>query len=248
MRHNFTQATIKKLAERAAYICSNPSCPRLTIGPSTGPQGSMKTGVAAHICAASTHGPRYDMSQSETERKSINNGIWLCATCSVLIDKNGGLDYPAPELRRWKKDHENLIKSCLEGSFNITFSALKYIKQHDERKFAKRIMDELDDKGALFMAYQCENSYYVAESLKELRTSMTSMLSQLHDESPLIIICKSIREACRYYMNTSSKDVALKELEYLLGAVRKIIGVNIKRISETYGVHPGPHLSNIMPD
>lgn len=248
MRHNFTQATIKKLAERAAYICSNPSCPRLTIGPSTGSQSSIKTGVAAHICAASPDGPRYDMSQSETERKSINNGIWLCATCSTLIDKNKGLDYPAPELRRWKKDHESLIKSCLEGSFNITFSALNYIKQHDETELAKRIMNELDDKGALFVAYQCENTYFVAESLKELRTSMTSMLSQLQNESPLIVICNSIREACRYFMNTSSKDAELKELEYLLGAVRKIIGINVKRISETYGVHPGPHLSTIMPD
>ncbi|MCX8980661.1 hypothetical protein NLN92_21910 [Citrobacter portucalensis] len=248
MRHNFSKETIKKLAERAAFICSNPSCPRLTIGPSTDGNKSIKTGVAAHICAASPDGPRYDMSQSETERKSINNGIWLCATCSVLIDKNQGLDYPAPVLRKWKKDHENLINSCLEGSINITFDALKYIQQHDERYLAKKIINELDDKGALFVDYHLEDPYFVAESLKELRTCLTSLLSQIPDESPLFIVCQSIREACRYYMNTTPKDAGIKELEFSLGAVRKIVGINVKRISETYGVRPSPQLSTIMPD
>ncbi|HBT3044946.1 TPA: hypothetical protein MBF06_003712 [Klebsiella aerogenes] len=248
MRHNFPQSTIKKLAERAAFICSSPFCSRLTIGPSTDSNNSIKTGIAAHICAASPDGPRYDMSQSEAERTSINNGIWLCATCSVLIDKNQGHDYSAPELRKWKKDHESLISSCLEGSINITFDALKYIQQHDERQLAKKIMAELDDKGALFVSYHLEDPYFVAESLKELRTCMTSLLSQLPDESPLIIICKSIREACRYYMNTTPKDVGVRELEYSLGAVRKIVGINIKRISETYGVSPDTQLSSILPD
>jgi hypothetical protein len=188
------------------------------------------------------------MSQTEAARSSINNGIWLCATCSILIDKNDGLDFPAPVLRKWKKDHENLITSCLEGSLNITFNALKYIQQHDERSLAKKIVNELDDKGALFVAYNLENSYFVAESLKELRTSMTSLLSQIPDESPLLIICKSIREACRYYMNTTPLDAGVKELEYSLGSVRKIVGVNVKRISDTYGVSPGPKLSKIMPN
>jgi hypothetical protein len=32
-----------------------------------------------------------------------------------MIDKNGGLDYPADYLKKWKKDHEALIKQCLEG-------------------------------------------------------------------------------------------------------------------------------------
>lgn len=248
MRHNFSKSTVSKLAERSAFICSNPSCRRLTIGPSTSSTNSLKTGVAAHICAASPLGPRYDMSQSESDRKSINNGIWLCATCSTLIDKNNGSDYSAPKLRKWKKDHENLVSSCLEGSIKITFDSLRHALQHDETLLAKRIMNELDDKGALFMPYTAEDPDFVADSLKELRTVMTSLLSQIPEESPLLIICKSIREACRYYMNNTPKNIEIEELEYSLGAVRKIVGINISRISETYGVPPGRNLSSIMPE
>ena len=99
-------------------------------------------------------------------------------------------------------------------------------------------MNELDDKGALF----------IADSLKELRTSMTSLLSNIPEESPLVLICKSIREACRYYMNTTPTDAGTEELEYSLGAVRKVVGINIKRIAETYGVQPDSKLSGLVPN
>ena len=40
----------------------------------------------AHICAAAQGGPRYDASMTPEERKSFENGIWLCQSCSKLID------------------------------------------------------------------------------------------------------------------------------------------------------------------
>jgi ribosomal protein L37AE/L43A len=43
-------------------------------------------GVAAHISGAAPGGPRYDASMSSEARKSINNGIWLCANCARLVD------------------------------------------------------------------------------------------------------------------------------------------------------------------
>ena len=86
MRENFKFLIKQKLAERAGYICSNPSCNRLTVGPSENDINiSIKTGVASHICAASPGGARYDISQSRPERESINNGIWLCGSCSLLL-------------------------------------------------------------------------------------------------------------------------------------------------------------------
>lgn len=35
-RDNFTEATKKLLAERVGYICSNPFCRRVTVGPQIG--------------------------------------------------------------------------------------------------------------------------------------------------------------------------------------------------------------------
>jgi hypothetical protein len=46
-------------------------------------------GVAAHITAASPDGPRYDQNLSSEQRKSPDNGIWLCQNCAKLVDNDG---------------------------------------------------------------------------------------------------------------------------------------------------------------
>jgi len=71
-RDNFRAPIVSKVAERAGYICSNPNCNRITVGPTNNDMNkSTKTGIASHICAASTGGPRYDMSQTPQERVSL---------------------------------------------------------------------------------------------------------------------------------------------------------------------------------
>jgi len=87
-------------------------------------------GKAAHITAASENGPRYDSSLSPEQRKSINNGIFLCSNCADMIDKNNGLDFSTDLLKTWKVDHENWVslnlnkKVCREAEptqiFNVT--------------------------------------------------------------------------------------------------------------------------------
>jgi hypothetical protein len=106
-RIDFPEPTKRLVAERAAFVCTNPDCRRPTIGASRADaNSSIKPGVAAHICAASKGGPRFDPNQTPEERQSAGNCIWLCGTCSMLIDKNGGIDHPASLLRIWKDQHE----------------------------------------------------------------------------------------------------------------------------------------------
>ena len=62
-------------------------------------------GVAAHISAASLHGPRYDPNSNSTERSSIMNGIWLCQSCAKLIDSDP-TKYSKELLVNWKADAE----------------------------------------------------------------------------------------------------------------------------------------------
>lgn len=71
---------------------------------------SINLGKAAHICAASPGGPRYDVKQTPEQRKSIGNGIYLCGVCADDIDKNDGIDFPASTLHEWKRIHENSIR------------------------------------------------------------------------------------------------------------------------------------------
>lgn len=242
---DFKQEIKNKLAERAAYICSNPNCNRMTIGPdNSNQQKSTKAGVAAHICAASPGGPRYDISQSPAIRQSISNGIWLCGTCSILIDKNQGHDYPTDHLRKWKADHEKLIKECLEGSKRIM---LNFMTHTDQSQTCRKIVKFLEQRGALFMDLQHEVPMYVFESAKEIRIFLTQIQSEIIPDSPLEVIVNSINHACRHFMNTTHSNMTMTEMAYSLGAMRKIIGLNLLDMKKVYGIQFNGQINNILP-
>jgi len=117
-RDNFNRKTIEILAKRVGYLCSNPDCKNLTVGPSSDDNKSISIGVAAHITAASINGPRYDKNISNKERASISNGIWLCQNCSVLIDRDEN-KYTCELLKSWKKFSENQAIKTIEGRNNL---------------------------------------------------------------------------------------------------------------------------------
>ncbi|WP_082448690.1 hypothetical protein [Xylophilus sp. Leaf220] len=245
IRQDFPAGVVRKVAERATYICSNPSCHRITIGPDQAlPNSSIKTGEAAHICAASPGGPRYDMSQSEQERKGISNAIWLCGACADLVDKNQGKSYPADYLRKWKHDHEALMKECLEGGKRLVFQFLPH--RHD-MPLARRVVSILEDKSALYQPYAQEDPRRVLNSLKDLRTSLTAIRAEIDPESPLSVITESLIRACRHYMNTTPDNPRTDELNFSLGAVRKIVGINVGDLLRHYKIPVSHELSSIIP-
>lgn len=86
MRDDFTMPIKETLAKRVAFHCSNPQCRRSTSGPKLEPGGSVNIGVASHIAAASEGGPRYDSTMTPEQRRSLDNGIWLCQNCGKLVD------------------------------------------------------------------------------------------------------------------------------------------------------------------
>src|SRR4051794_27293827 len=101
MRDDFPRAVKETLAKRVAYRCSNPNCQVVTSGPNTDPTKVINVGVAAHITAAATDGPRYDPTQTSEHRRSIHNGIWLCQRCAKLID-NDVRQFSVQTLMDWK--------------------------------------------------------------------------------------------------------------------------------------------------
>jgi hypothetical protein len=114
MRDDFSEPTRRVLAERAAYTCSNPDCRRNQLGPAPGNSSkSVNLGKAAHICAAASGGPRFDVNQTPEQRSSIDNGIFLCGVCADLVDKHNGAGHPAAILHDWKESHERWIKDRL---------------------------------------------------------------------------------------------------------------------------------------
>jgi hypothetical protein len=106
-RDEFSKPVIRNLRERVGGHCSRPECGRVTVAPNEGDQSRTDvTGRAAHITGAAVGGPRHDFSLSAAERRSAENGIWLCGECADLIDKNNGSDFSVPQLRSWKRGAE----------------------------------------------------------------------------------------------------------------------------------------------
>lgn len=123
-RDDFSKTTIRKLAERVGYICSCPECNAFTVGASyEGLDKVAKVGQAAHICAAAPGGKRYDSSMTAEERKSIDNGIWLCNFHARLIDTDE-IKYPVELLHEWKTKAETAAANRLldTNSFSEYFS------------------------------------------------------------------------------------------------------------------------------
>jgi hypothetical protein len=107
-RDEFPYKVYMRLRERAAFICSDPNCRRLTVKPHSDPTKSVVTGKASHIHAAAENGPRYDPNQTPEERASIENAIWLCSVCADPVDKDAQ-KYPAELLKEWKSEHETWV-------------------------------------------------------------------------------------------------------------------------------------------
>lgn len=113
MRDDFDDKTKDVLARRVGLRCSNPKCRKLTGGPQTNSSKAINVGVAAHITAASSGGPRYDINLSQEQRKSSENGLWLCQNCAKLIDSDERR-YTVEILRNWKDQSEDLALRELE--------------------------------------------------------------------------------------------------------------------------------------
>ncbi len=101
------------LAERVAFMCSNPLCRRLTVKRATEGDGVIHQGKASHILPASPSGPRAEeLTQSDEACRSPENGIWLCDIHAREVDDNRER-YPAALLRQWKAEAERYVEELV---------------------------------------------------------------------------------------------------------------------------------------
>jgi hypothetical protein len=189
-RDDFSKQTLDLLAKRVGVRCSNWSCRKLTTGPRTESHHILNIGVGAHITAASPGGARYDPSLTPQQRRSSENGIWLCQNCAKLID-NDQARYPADVVRAWKAEAEASALAELEGRTEpqpIDLSAeidLSYMKE--------RIRFERHD-------YRLQVS---------LTNRGTEPLGAYHIdlEMPAVVV-RGLEEQSSYVRDRSTRDVA----------------------------------------
>jgi hypothetical protein len=114
VRDDFSAKTVRILAARVGYQCSNPTCLCSTSGPALNEDRRVNIGVGAHITAAAPGGKRYDANMTTAERSSGANGIWLCQSCSKLIDSDENR-YTVALLHQWKKDAVQRALDAIAG-------------------------------------------------------------------------------------------------------------------------------------
>ena len=107
-RDEFRERTKHAVALRAGYLCSFEDCGRPTVGPSEESTESVTLiGKAAHISAAAPGrgSRRYRSEMPTTQRKHIDNAIWLCSDHADLIDRDE-VKYTIEALQEMKRLHE----------------------------------------------------------------------------------------------------------------------------------------------
>ena len=112
MEPDFNRKTVETVAKRAGFLCSNPECRILTVGPNVQQSKSTNIGEAAHIRGARSDSPRYDKSMTDATRAEITNAIWLCCNCHRKIDKDER-KYSENLLFAWREDHEHYVATNL---------------------------------------------------------------------------------------------------------------------------------------
>ena len=100
-RDDFSNTVRHKIGRRAGWLCSYPSCRRPTEGSNSAGDNEISIGVGAHICAAAPGGPRYDETMTPEQRRSTENGIWLCQNHAKVVDSKDAT-YTVERLRKWK--------------------------------------------------------------------------------------------------------------------------------------------------
>lgn len=113
-RDDFSKSVIEILFKRSGARCCNPNCLRETFGPAKNTKKAVSIGVAAHITAAAKGGPRYDPSLTPEQRKSADNGVWLCQSCARIVDVDVE-EYPTQLVREWKRTGEERASLALRG-------------------------------------------------------------------------------------------------------------------------------------
>lgn len=215
----------------------------------------LTTGHAAHIHAASELGPRYSASQTSEERMSIENGIWLCRECGVIVD-NDHSGYSPDQLRRWKADHEAMVTEVRTEGYSRSLALLQSSQM--EPKVAKKIIASMEDRRSLWVTFDAEFPDRVRKSLDELRSRFAAIRGDLLDGTPLDDILLSLTKTILKFFNmVESSDLTTlrcnafdpewQQFNDALATLRKAVGLQIANLADAYGIALSADLQCIAP-
>jgi hypothetical protein len=104
--------TVKRLFALSGNQCAFPKCSAAIV------DGKTVVGEVCHIKAAKPGGPRYDRTQTATERHSYENLILLCGTHHTVIDADEEA-YTVGRILKMKNEHERREPSMSDESASL---------------------------------------------------------------------------------------------------------------------------------
>jgi hypothetical protein len=255
-RDEFSPATKRTLAIRAAHFCSNPECLKLTAGPHSDEDKSLSTGHAAHIHAAAPNGPRYDPHQTPAERRSIANGLWLCRVCGDIVDKDAA-PHSADSLRQWKRNHESMIVEVGTKGYARSLELMQTRRQ--EPALARRVIAMLEDRRVFWASFDAEFPDRVRSSLDTLRRAFADLRGDVANESGMDQILLSLTKTIHVFfdqvehsnlstLRCNGYDPEWLQFRDALATLRKSVGLQIGNLAAAYDIALSPDLRRITPE
>lgn len=109
--------TVRRLYAMSGNQCAFRGCDAPIIG-KDGEELGVNFGEISHICAQSPGGPRFDETQTDTDRHDYANLILLCSRHHILIDSELN-SFPTKAIMEMKQEHEiNLGRAeCASDAF-----------------------------------------------------------------------------------------------------------------------------------
>jgi hypothetical protein len=188
------------------------------------------------------------------ERKSIQNGLWLCRECGDIVDKDDS-PFPPSLLHRWKSDHEAMIAEVRTNGYAMSLELLQ--SRRLEPAVARKIVAMLEDRRALWISFDAEFPDRVRHSLDQLRSRLVELRFDLVQGSPMDQVLLALTKTIHMFFNTvetsdlarlrcDSNDPEWRRFSDALATLRKAVGLQILNISNAYDIDLSPDLKGLV--
>ena len=124
----------------------------------------------------------------------------------------------------------------------------------DERDKAKRLLNFIEDRRALYHPFDKDIRYYIEDSIFEIRKRLTNDLKEINKSSILGESLIAMRAACRKFLDDTqkaknrSKDYHISlSLLNSLAEFRTLCGIHVARLACAYDLELDDELSSILP-
>jgi hypothetical protein len=209
-QHNFSDAVVKEIAQKAMYICANPDCLCLT-GYSTTEGKPRSIAEGAHVLPSGTKGPRAAdaITYPNIVRSGSANGLWLCRVCHAKVDDDQTY-FSTEKLFEWKRRHEEIIRRLAGKDLESALLDLRNEKRHHQE--TREFVSFIENKRVLYEGLDVESPPRVLESLELIRERLLITRAHVNPDSKIFSALNSMQRSINDFLRRIGAETDLKTL------------------------------------